>query len=422
MRFFQSISFKIPVLVIIPVLLLGIAVTVIGSYQIYSVTESAIKSELTYAAQTLKNIYSADGRELVLSDGVLYSGGTACSEEDFIDKVNIIACSNQLDFTVFWGNVRILTTVTNSGGDYAIGTVAAEVVNDNVIVGGRDYFDSDVEVNGSRYMGYYVPISYENGTVGMIFAGMPLSMARTNMLNSMTYFIGISVIVMIAAAAVCIFIASGMTKSLWSLANYTGIVASGDFSPVLPESVLSKQDEIGELARSTRSLCVALCELIEHDALTGLLNRRSGMELLEKCSSSGESFCLAMGDIDYFKRINDSYGHGCGDSVLKTVSMIMKEHCDKNNAAAVRWGGEEFIIIYRNRSSGEAVPLCRQLAGSINTAAVPVSEGGTVSITMTFGIAYGTPGCDVDELVNRADKLLYEGKNAGRNRIIPQAL
>ena len=128
-----------------------------------------------------------------------------------------------------------------------------------------------------------------------------------------------------------------------------------------------------------------------------------------------ESLALIILDIDFFKRINDEYGHVQGDLVLQHVARCIQ--CGAGAGADVcRWGGEEFAVLLPNGEDARAV--AGQLHASIETKAIPL-DGDSVHITVSVGAALAktTAGCTAAQLVTLADACLYRAKQGGRNRV-----
>lgn len=156
------------------------------------------------------------------------------------------------------------------------------------------------------------------------------------------------------------------------------------------------------------------------DALTGVLNRGAGQELGEnlfvQVSARGGDFCVVLFDLDHFKLINDSYGHGTGDWALKKVVESLKPHI-RNGDVFARIGGEEFAIFlpYVNEAKGmEVAELCRTRIEAINTHL----SGHKFVITASFGVSGMAKGdLSLDPLLHRADMALYAVKSSGRNGV-----
>ena len=124
-------------------------------------------------------------------------------------------------------------------------------------------------------------------------------------------------------------------------------------------------------------------------------------------------FSIIMLDIDYFKAVNDNYGHQIGDNVLKTISMILKKHSRSIDIVG-RWGGEEFLIICGETGLKGAYILAENIR--IRIESYPFEHNG--NITVSLGIAQVEENLSIDGLIKNADKALYEAKDNGRNKSV----
>ncbi len=160
-------------------------------------------------------------------------------------------------------------------------------------------------------------------------------------------------------------------------------------------------------------------ELAEIDELTGANNRRSIMRSLDaevaRAARSGLPCTVALIDLDWFKRINDAFGHPTGDEVLRTFAIAMFANV-RNIDRFGRYGGEEFLLILPETPSEGGLGVLerlRQIVADLDWSAF--SEG--LRVTMSAGVATWRPGEATDALLARADRALYAAKAAGRNRI-----
>jgi len=158
------------------------------------------------------------------------------------------------------------------------------------------------------------------------------------------------------------------------------------------------------------------------DQLTGLPNRRNFDDSVSACmdqsTADGSSFTLILGDIDHFKKFNDTYGHQTGDQVLKLVAQCMRHHV-KDPLKPARYGGEEFALILPNTDLTAGVKLANEVRRTIESKElVKKSTGENLgAVTMSFGAALFEPGESVGDLIKRADACLYSAKHAGRNQV-----
>ena len=159
--------------------------------------------------------------------------------------------------------------------------------------------------------------------------------------------------------------------------------------------------------------------MVDQDALTELYNRRCAdrklKQVIRKYETQGTPFCLAIGDIDFFKKVNDSYGHDCGDMILKNISVKLKTHLYANGFVA-RWGGEEFLLVFERTEINDAYKILTALLNDIRTME-STYENHIIQVTMTFGLTAGDT-TDLVQLLRQADDRLYYGKTHGRNQIV----
>ena len=165
-----------------------------------------------------------------------------------------------------------------------------------------------------------------------------------------------------------------------------------------------------------------LQKLATIDPLTELFNRRAMMEyikLIEKnCRKANESYSLCISDIDDFKKGNDTYGHDAGDEVLKTVSSVFIKLVPAEGYVC-RWGGEEILFALPTGGSYAAMIVAERVRKEVEAHEFNI-DGRPFHVTMTFGLCKVMPDQNYDSGISRADKCLYEGKHAGKNRVITE--
>jgi len=193
------------------------------------------------------------------------------------------------------------------------------------------------------------------------------------------------------------------------------------FDELSDDLVLSHatDNEISSLAYSFQQMLFALKTAyvgIRTDALTGLNNRMKLDEVLEnevnRAQRYQSTFSIIMLDIDYFKKVNDTYGHLVGDEVLKKVADLLKRTFRKTDVPG-RWGGEEFLILLPQQDRIRACMIAERLRAAIEASEFP--DVGT--ITSSFGVTEHASEDTVENLIKRADDALYRAKELGRNRV-----
>ncbi len=151
-----------------------------------------------------------------------------------------------------------------------------------------------------------------------------------------------------------------------------------------------------------------------HDPLTGLANRRGLSEFLDGLGTRG--YGLVLVDLDHFKRINDRYGHDCGDAVLTGIGKLLRSSRRATDLVA-RIGGEEFCLVFPETDARHTLRLARDLWELIATTPLATPEG-ALNVTASIGVAVHRPEEPHDRTLKRADQALYRAKQEGRNRIV----
>ncbi len=160
------------------------------------------------------------------------------------------------------------------------------------------------------------------------------------------------------------------------------------------------------------------------DELTGVYNRRKTNQELTRFIKNfvryGDRFAAVMIDIDYFKNFNDTYGHLIGDEVLKNVSLHMRENIRAGDFFA-RWGGEEFILLLPHMKEENLLAVCdklRHIIRSNASAFLLYNFGISERVTCSFGATVSVGDDNVDSILGRIDRALYQAKEAGRDQVV----
>lgn len=162
-------------------------------------------------------------------------------------------------------------------------------------------------------------------------------------------------------------------------------------------------------------------EMANRDALTYVYNRnylrKVFNDLAEKVQTNNKSLSLALFDIDKFKKVNDTYGHLFGDQVLKIISNISEKYVNLNDGILGRYGGEEFLIIFPDKTLDEAYQIMKEIHNCIKNTKIPYNDK-LIDINVSIGLTSYPEICKSPaDLVKRADKAMYVSKETGRGRI-----
>ena len=150
------------------------------------------------------------------------------------------------------------------------------------------------------------------------------------------------------------------------------------------------------------------------DPLTGLLNRRSLENQVHDLLRSQTPFCIAMGDLDHFKKLNDTHGHDAGDRALRVFARTARAALRADDIIS-RYGGEEFVFVFPDLSSQDTGGALERLREAL---ALEVNAGRVPAFTASFGVAHSGDADGIEELLRIADSALFQAKRDGRNRVV----
>ncbi len=184
--------------------------------------------------------------------------------------------------------------------------------------------------------------------------------------------------------------------------------------------LLCVASDITHLRQDSRALRQAhdrALQAAHTDALSGISNRRHGMQLLQQALADGESWplCVAMLDIDHFKRINDELGHAAGDRVIQDLARQLQASTRREDGCA-RLGGEEFLLVLPAAARAQAGAIVERLLSQVRLAR-PLAEHPERGYTCSAGLAEAQWGESAEALLKRADQSLYRAKQRGRDRL-----
>lgn len=157
-------------------------------------------------------------------------------------------------------------------------------------------------------------------------------------------------------------------------------------------------------------------EMSRIDSLTGISNRRSITTSLNEAQQNRYSYALILLDLDHFKQINDQYGHEAGDDALQYVAKILKRGLRENDVVG-RFGGEEFILILREKNLALAVEVAERCRSEIEKSIIFLADGRHFKLTASFGVALSSGDLSKEDVIRLADQALYRAKAEGRNQV-----
>lgn len=408
---------------VVPLVLLGLVISIFSYQAVKAAMHKAVNTELkniaNAVAMTYDLLYPGDYQVVENEDIDVMKGNTKLTSDfSIIDRLKE---ETQIDITLFFQDIRVLTTIHDDNGTRIVGTAANYRIKEDVLDKGKPHFYTNTIINEVQYFAYYAPLFNADGNVtGMVYAGKPCTEVNAAVRQAV---LPILVIVLCGVGIVSIVVSSHTEKILYALQKirtFLSSVSKGNLWEELDPVVLHRNDELSAMGYSALYMQRSLRTLVEQDTLTELNNRRFADKRLKETQAQadahGTRFVVAIGDIDFFKSINDTYGHECGDVVLKQVADVLKKHMTGKGFVA-RWGGEEFLFLYDCTDLEKARKETETLLDEIRNMEIPYEEQ-ILKMTMTFGLAEGGMNSKIKELLQQADNNLYKGKEAGRNRVV----
>ncbi len=177
-----------------------------------------------------------------------------------------------------------------------------------------------------------------------------------------------------------------------------------------------------EKRREAEQLGAELTQLAITDSLTRIMNRRgitvSLLDAMAQAERYDTPLSVAMGDIDHFKRVNDTHGHEAGDKVLTQIASVLSDALRMPDKVG-RYGGEEFLVVFPHTTMTQAKKIAERMRGEVQKTSIDL---GTVKVksTISLGVTQFRKGEDLEQLLSRADAALYKAKTDGRNLVVAQ--
>lgn len=194
-----------------------------------------------------------------------------------------------------------------------------------------------------------------------------------------------------------------------------------EYSKTLEKKVAERTKDLEEKNRMLLQMKKELEIAALTDPLTGLLNRRALYEFMnhevKRVKRNNKPFSIVLCDIDNFKKINDSYGHDCGDYILRETGKLLRKNLREIDRVG-RWGGEEFLILLPETQLKDAINVAEKLRLIISSHRFEYTPELTLTITITFGVSCFRPGSSLNNCLKNADQALYLGKSSGKNKVV----
>lgn len=406
----------------LPILLLGTFFIIFAIKTVRAATEETIEKNLkSITTQLHYDVKSQYPGPYEIIDGKYYANGKDVTPAQEI--LNRYKENFNCEVSVFFGDTKALTTIRDSEGKLIVGTTQDNETILNAVFDGNFYTSNNVFINDEQYVVVYRPLYVGEEIEGMVFAGIKNEDFRSSIDGFYRFILGITFILLAVTGVIVVLYSNNIARMLNEIKDYLGnLVSAKNLDVNMEQEVLNRRDEIGALAAYAVGIGTQLNNIMGTDPLTGLYNRRSGRALLDNLRDQSfrqkTGFSIVMCDIDYFKNVNDTYGHDMGDVVLKRVSDIMINVCSTvPNSFAIRWGGEEILLGFMLPKE-QTIKLVHTIQDSLKDITFKVDNDTSFTITATYGISSSEDCDDIHSAILEADDKLYEGKRSGRNTIV----
>lgn len=407
-------------IIILPVFFIGIVMAGISYILIKKNVYYEIRSGMENEAYTLANTYDVmypGYYELVKAENLMaLKKGEHYLTNDFIDNIKE---DTGLEITIFYNDIRMITTLY-SDNKRITGTKMNSAIKKDVLDNGYSMFYDDVRIEEERFFAYYLPVyNGSENIIGAICILKPANQIHSKFAKQVIPLIAIIIAGVVIITYLNYLYFGKLNKNFKHIRNFLGEVTGGNLKAEMNREALAREDEIGDVAKASVNMQRSLRNLIVKDSLTDLYNRRYCNQNLKNLSEqyikTGEPYTLAIADIDFFKKVNDTYGHTAGDEVLVSVAQIMKKSMAGKGFAA-RWGGEEFLLVYTGCDMETTLTYLEMLVEAIREMRVEYDDK-AIKITISIGVATGN-GDSVDKVLCTADNRLYHAKKEGRDRVV----
>lgn len=384
-----------------------------------------IKNELinmsSIADNTINNSCPGDYSKVGDNYIAIYKGNTLLNGNNSL--ISSLTDGTDLDITLFYGDLRVITTLTDKAGNSLTGTAASVKLVKDVLESGKPAFYDNVTLEGTRYYSYYKPLFNSDGEcAGMLAISKSADKVSAYTQVRLIPFMIVGILGMLLVAFISIKNTNSIVSAINRLRNVFRNVAHGKLDVSVDSSILKRNDELSDMGRSVSEMQSALKKMIEIDELTQISNRRSGQnklnEVIKYSAEYGTHFSVVIGDIDFFKKVNDTYGHDAGDKVLAAVADTLKTGIAGKGFAA-RWGGEEFLLVFNKGTYEENITDLNLILEAVRKTSVSIDDGAyNLSVTMSFGITEGSSDKETRIILKEADEKLYQAKSNGRNQVV----
>ena len=379
---------KILLIALIPLLILGVAITVVSNKKINDAMKVTISDGLRGTATAVRSTFRKMNSEpyTLNENNELVKGDFNISQQ--VDLADDIKEVSDIDVSIYFGDTRYMTSAKDASGQRVLGTLSDTTVKDNVLGQGKEYFTDNVQVSGQQYFGYYIPLfDFETGeTVGMVFAGMQKEIVDSQIRQITMIIVALAVVLMIFCAVLIFMIVGKMSKRLSIGVNALEEVAQGKLNFKFDDDSLRQTDEVGEFCRAIKKLEENLSDIIKN-VISG------SKELLEASDNLRNRTSITSEHVEQMEKAVNEIAIGAGSQAEETQSateniilmgnMIEEAAGELDNlnhkARNLKAGGEAVMDVIRelqesNAKTGESIDIIYEQTNVTNESAQKIKE------------------------------------------------
>ena len=349
------LAFKLSLMVAIPILLVTLTGICLGAVKQGHLSNILVEREISGIARSVREIYMGmeSSEPFTLKDGTLTKGLTTLTENyEIIDKLK---AEQDVELSLFFGDTRLLTTLTDESGKREINTQMSDAVYSQISKG-EDYYTRDIELFGTSYAGYYVPLYQpdSNEVIGSIFCGRSQKQINTSMRDTILSMAGAMLGIFAVTFVIVLLLVIRIIKVLNSAVTNLNQVAKGALNINMGPSILTRSDEVGDIARSVQRLIHSLREI--------LTNITTSARSLEEFSDTfSTSFDVIANSINDVNNAVDEIANGATGQAGETMSASEKVN-DMGNSLDQTAASIETL----NNSSGKMKQYNKTAAKNLN--------------------------------------------------------
>lgn len=370
---------------LLPISVLGIIIVILAVTSLRTSIIHQVESSLRGTASATLAAYDQNsGFYTVASNGDIWKGGYNISRSEKL--LDTIKEESGMEVTFFYGAQRIMTSITDEGGNRILGSPAGAKIQEEVLGNGQEYFSRSVSVNGEMYYGYYVPVFQNGEPIGMVFAGVNKNETLNSVLSVVFYMVIIVVVIALIGMISAGLVAHSISKALNKEISCVEDLATGNLNVLLDEKHMRRKDEVGDLTRAIGRLQSDLRSMIGgiSDSMKQLITASDTLEQTSYQTVAGMDHVMqsvgtitsgAVSQAEDTRNASENIAH-MGNLIIETGSeaAALNESADNMLLASDKTNATIEDLKSSSGEVGRAVNMIAELTGQTNESAKTIHE------------------------------------------------